>query len=160
VLDGYIRNFACHMRGVDDAQRASPWGYFWAFVPLSALDEALTMMSRLGRAKWPEFHLDRYTFLVWVGVWFRMCADKLQLQGLPTGQTGLPWAVVQGDHVQGSVQAHPLCPPCTPVRGRRTREVRGGGGRSRQVPMVPPLVARLQCTVQGSMAARHLHNSR
>ena len=26
LLDGYIRNFACHMRGVDDAQRASPWG--------------------------------------------------------------------------------------------------------------------------------------
>jgi len=37
-------------------------------------------MSRLGRAKWPEFHLDRYTFLVWVRVWFRMCADKLPVQ--------------------------------------------------------------------------------
>ncbi|NBX97432.1 hypothetical protein EBQ81_01010, partial [bacterium] len=78
ILDGYTRNFTPHLRGVDEASRDSPWAYFWAFFPVAALDEALGIMLRAGRQKWADFQMSRHLFFTWLGVWFRMCADKLR----------------------------------------------------------------------------------
>lgn len=75
-LDGYQREFSSHMRTLDDAVRTSPWSYFWAFIPAAALDDMIRIMLRKGKALWRDFELDRNLFFVWLGVWFRMCADK------------------------------------------------------------------------------------
>lgn len=66
------------MGGLDGIARATVWAYFWAFVPVEALDEALQIMTRKGQALYGRFELTRHTFFVYLGYWFRMCADRLR----------------------------------------------------------------------------------
>jgi len=50
-----------HMRGVDQTVTDLPWTFFWAFVPMNALEEALALMTGIGRRAWPDFQLSRST---------------------------------------------------------------------------------------------------
>jgi len=77
-LNGHTTPFYSHMRQVDQTLTDRPWVFFRAFVPLVALDEALAKMVGIGRRAWPDFLLNRHLWFVWLGTWFRMCADKLR----------------------------------------------------------------------------------
>ena len=49
TLDGYTRNYQPHIRGVEEALRGNVWAFFWAFIPIAALDLAIDMMRAEGR---------------------------------------------------------------------------------------------------------------
>ena len=66
------------MRGIDQTITDRPWTFFWAFIPMQALDEALQLMTEIGKCRWPDFQLNRHLWFVWMATWFRMCADKLR----------------------------------------------------------------------------------
>jgi len=55
-----------HMRGVDQTVTDLPWTFFWAFVPMNALEEALALMTGIGRRAWPDFQLSRHLWFVWL----------------------------------------------------------------------------------------------
>lgn len=51
--------------------------YFYSFLPIVELQEACSIMEAKGKAKYGDrFKLTMDLFLQWLGLWFRMCADR------------------------------------------------------------------------------------
>ena len=75
-VEGHGRVWGGQIRGLDRVSKDDIFAYFWRFVPKEELDEAISIMLQKGKSLWPEFKLDRNTFCAWLGVWFRLCAER------------------------------------------------------------------------------------
>jgi len=78
--EGYLTTQKGCIKGIDGVDRDLPWTYFWRMMPVAELDAGIAIMQEKGKQLWPTFTLSRDLFLKWLGVWFRMCADKHKSQ--------------------------------------------------------------------------------